>query len=58
MFQDEARRRRLVRPFDAEVALGDYWITRLQSRRPSSAMLAFKSWLLEAIAPKNRTSAD
>jgi hypothetical protein len=21
-------------------------------------MLAFKSWLLEAIAPKNRTSAD
>jgi LysR family transcriptional regulator of beta-lactamase len=54
MFQDEVRRRRLARPFDAEVALGDYWITRLQSRRPSGAMLSFKSWLLEAIVQKNR----
>jgi LysR family transcriptional regulator of beta-lactamase len=36
------------------VALGDYWITRLQSRRPSGAMLSFKSWLLEAIVQKNR----
>jgi LysR family transcriptional regulator of beta-lactamase len=47
------RRKLLVRPFDAEVALGDYWITRLQSRPPSSAMLSFKNWLLESIALRN-----
>lgn len=56
MFQDEVKRRLLVRPFDTEVTLGDYWITRLQSRPPSSAMLSFKNWLLETIAPKNSNS--
>ena len=55
LFQDEIRQRRLVRPFKIEVALGDYWITSLHSRRPSPAMLAFKSWLLETIAAKNGT---
>jgi LysR family transcriptional regulator, regulator of gene expression of beta-lactamase len=52
LFQDEIRQRRLVRPFKIEVALGDYWITSLHSRRPSPAMLAFKGWLLETIAAK------
>jgi LysR family transcriptional regulator, regulator of gene expression of beta-lactamase len=56
MFQDEVRRRRLVRPFDTEVALGDYWITRLQSRPPSSATISFKNWLLETISPKSGNS--
>jgi LysR family transcriptional regulator, regulator of gene expression of beta-lactamase len=50
MFQDENLQRRLIRPFKIEVTLGDYWITSLRSRRPSPAMLAFKSWLLETIA--------
>ena len=53
LFQDEVRQRRLVRPFKIEVALGDYWITSLHSRRPSAAMLSFKNWLLETIAAKS-----
>ena len=52
MFRDELRQRRLIRPFKTEVALGDYWITSLHSRRPSTAMLSFKNWLLETIAAK------
>jgi len=52
LFEDEVRQRRLVRPFKIEVALGDYWITSLHSRRPSAAMLSFKNWLLETIAVK------
>ena len=55
MFRDEVRQRRLVRPFKTEVTLGDYWITSLHSRRETSAMLAFKNWLLEAIAAKTQT---
>jgi hypothetical protein len=50
MFQDENRQQRLIRPFKIEVTLGDDWITPLRSLRPSPAMLAFKSWLLETIA--------
>jgi LysR family transcriptional regulator of beta-lactamase len=53
LFQDEVRQRRLVRPFKIEVALGDYWLTSLHSRRPSPAMLSFKSWLLETLAAKS-----
>jgi LysR family transcriptional regulator of beta-lactamase len=55
LFQDEIRQRRLVRPFGIEVALGDYWITSLHSRRPSPAMLSFKNWLLETIAAKQKS---
>lgn len=54
MFQHDVDKRSLVRPFKIEVALGDYWITSLHSRQPSSAMLSFKSWLLETIAAKGR----
>jgi LysR family transcriptional regulator, regulator of gene expression of beta-lactamase len=34
-----------ARPFDVEVTLGGYWLTRLKSRRPTAAMAAFESWL-------------
>ncbi|MBR1153286.1 LysR substrate-binding domain-containing protein [Bradyrhizobium sp. JYMT SZCCT0428] len=57
MFRDEVLERRLVRPFKTEVTLGDYWITSLHSRRPSSAMLSFKSWLLESITAKTEAPA-
>ena len=52
LFEDEIKQRRLVRPFKVDVALGDYWITSLHSRRPSPPMRAFKGWLLETIAEK------
>jgi len=34
-------------PFDIGITTGSYWLTRLQSRAETSAMLAFKGWLRE-----------
>ena len=34
-------------PFDVGITTGSYWLTRLQSRAETSAMQAFKGWLLE-----------
>lgn len=36
----------IVQPFDVSIALGSYWLTRLQSKRPSGAMQSFVNWLL------------
>ncbi|MGX1789784.1 LysR substrate-binding domain-containing protein [Bosea sp. NPDC055332] len=38
---------RLVRPFPVEVSLGSYWLTWLQSRSLTPAMLAFRDWTVE-----------
>jgi LysR family transcriptional regulator, regulator of gene expression of beta-lactamase len=46
MFDRDLRHGRLIRPFTAEVRLGDYWLTRLKSRSESAAMSAFRTWLL------------
>jgi LysR family transcriptional regulator of beta-lactamase len=35
-----------VRPFAAEIDRGDYWLTRLKSRKPGPAMAAFETWML------------
>ena len=45
MFARELAAERLVRPFDIEVVLGGYWLTRLNSRPDSPAMAAFRDWL-------------
>jgi len=37
-----------VRPFDVEINLGGYWLTRLKSKRPTDAMAAFESWIRTA----------
>jgi len=42
---------RLVRPFAAEIDLGGYWLTRLQSRPESAAMTAFSGWLMNTFLP-------
>jgi LysR family transcriptional regulator of beta-lactamase len=34
-------------PFEVGITTGSYWLTRLQSRAETPAMLAFKAWLLE-----------
>ena len=47
MFQHDLRQKRLVRPFDVEVTLGAYWLTRLKSRPETPAMHAFRIWLLK-----------
>ncbi len=51
MFDPDIVAGRLVQPFDQEVDLGAYWLTRLKSREPSSAMLAFRDWVFERTAP-------
>lgn len=38
---------RLIRPFPIEVTLGSYWLTWLQSRSLTPAMLAFRDWLAD-----------
>lgn len=45
MFNTQLTQGRLARPFKAEITTGRYWITRLTSKEPSSACLAFETWL-------------
>lgn len=40
----------LVQPFAAEITLGGYWLTRLQSRAETPAMQQFARWLLNTAA--------
>lgn len=40
---------RLVRPFDHSVAMGSYWLTRLQSRPETAGMRSFRQWLQQAL---------
>ena len=46
MFERELTEGVLVRPFEAEVDTGAYWLTRLKSRTPTNAMRAFRDWIL------------
>ena len=46
MFERELTEGALVRPFEAEVDTGSYWLTRLKSRAPTGAMSAFRDWIL------------
>lgn len=46
MFAAHIRSGRLVRPFDAEIPAGRYWLTRLRARERSPAMEMFETWLL------------
>jgi len=50
MFTRELENGTLVRPFEHEIMLGSYWLTRLKSKRPTSAMLAFQEWLTTNVA--------
>lgn len=47
MFERELTEGALVRPFEAEVDTGAYWLTRLKSKEPTGAMRAFRQWILE-----------
>ena len=50
MFSRDLAAERLIRPFDIEVALGGYWLTRLHSRPDSPAMSAFRDWVMQDAA--------
>jgi LysR family transcriptional regulator of beta-lactamase len=47
MFSRQLESDVIRQPFDVGISTGSYWLTRLQSRAETSAMLAFKDWLLE-----------
>jgi len=50
MFSRLLASRAVVQPFATSVALGSYWLTRLQSRSVTPAMSAFAGWLAETVA--------
>ena len=56
LFEHEFMQRRLVQPFAIEVGAGRYWLTRLQSRTASPAMLEFRAWLLAEAASGSATT--
>ncbi len=45
MFERDLRQGRLVRPFEADVTVGEYWLPRLKSRSETASMAAFRHWL-------------
>ncbi|WP_339471596.1 MULTISPECIES: LysR family transcriptional regulator [unclassified Pseudomonas] len=47
MFSRQLENDVIRQPFDVGITTGSYWLTRLQSRAETSAMLAFKGWLQE-----------
>ena len=51
LFESWQKTGRLVRPFDHEVAVGRYWLTRLQSRPETAGMRSFRRWLESAAGP-------
>jgi len=49
MFVRELQQGRLAQPFELAVDVGGYWLTRLMSKEPTPAMLAFRTWLLAVV---------
>ena len=49
MFRPELADGRLAQPFELEVDVGAYFLTRLKSRPPTGAMTAFRDWLGHAV---------
>ncbi|SDU93223.1 LysR family transcriptional regulator [Pseudomonas mucidolens] len=50
MFSRQLATDLIRQPFDVGITTGSYWLTRLQSRTETPAMLAFKGWLQERCA--------
>jgi len=53
MFRRQLAEGRIVRPFRTQVALGGYWLTRLQHHGETPAMSAFKRWLIESLSAES-----
>jgi LysR family transcriptional regulator of beta-lactamase len=51
MFARQLASGAIEQPFAIGITTGSYWLTRLQSRAETSAMAAFKGWLLQAVHP-------
>ncbi|UII74101.1 LysR family transcriptional regulator [Pseudomonas sp. HN11] len=49
MFSRQLESDVIRQPFNVGISTGSYWLTRLQSRAETPAMLAFKGWLREMV---------
>ncbi|WP_073522247.1 LysR family transcriptional regulator [Pseudomonas fluorescens] len=49
MFSRQLENDVIRQPFEVGITTGSYWLTRLQSRAETSAMLAFKGWLQASV---------
>lgn len=49
MFSRQLENDVIRQPFDVGISTGSYWLTRLQSRAETPAMLAFKGWMRESV---------
>jgi len=56
MFSRQLESDVIRQPFDIGITTGSYWLTRLQSRAETSAMLAFKAWLQDVCAQPGKLS--
>ena len=50
MFSRQLENDVIRQPFEMGITTGSYWLTRLQSRAETPAMLAFKGWLQASVA--------
>lgn len=50
MFAHALAAETIVQPFPVTVGIGSYWLTWLKSRQESTAMQAFKSWMMASVA--------
>lgn len=57
MFSRQLAAEAVVQPFALGVTTGSYWLTRLQSRAPTSAMAAFADWLVAAAQADDESAA-
>lgn len=46
MFRRELEQGLLVQPFAVELDLGSYWLVRLNSRAPTTALTSFRNWIM------------
>jgi LysR family transcriptional regulator of beta-lactamase len=58
MFLHDLQTGRLVQPFEHEMRGGGYWLTRLQSKAASPAMVQFREWLLREAANPDQLAPD
>ncbi|WEF30498.1 LysR family transcriptional regulator AmpR [Klebsiella aerogenes] len=58
MFGHLLENKRIVQPFKIHIDLGSYWLTRLQSRAETPAMLDFSRWLTEALKGVNAAESS
>lgn len=49
MFSRQLAANVIEQPFPIHITTGSYWLTRLQSRPETSAMTAFRQWLLQTV---------